>query len=578
MRALAVPVVLGVATFVLLLAIVPPPGAGGPPAAHEPVAGPSALRTLSQDAVADSVAGRPLADPASAGASTRMLVTTADPASVPNDGIATNLTAFPALTYPPDSSFQTGAEEVIGAYEAVFGIFTNTHMDPTAFFAVFLNSNDTQVQVLYWVGLPISSGSAYDFQLVETSGTIWTLTVNGLLFGNQSDASFDFGASTATLQGGIGFSELAIYDSTTTVPTSFVATTALAVDRPGIGWYLPENGTANYSGPSSAAYGIQGRSQLAGFAPGEVASGTALAAVRSAETLWTTGPVPVDVGVNLSARTAPGLGFVNVEVNVSTPSATPLGTVPVYIGDSLGGNATPATVFTELDGAAGTILTLPNESVAVGATVQATVTILGFVGSSSTTITIEPSVQVVVTSTAPNLAIAPGTNGTETFETHTAGGQPYPGVALTLTGTVLVAGAAGSFSVLPNPSSGTTDGNGTLTVQLQAPSAAGTYGVVAVVSDYGVWGQTTVHVTVRTPGPTFWQSYGDRVVVPAGVVAAGVVVVVALVLLLRRRRGPRQGLPEMDLRRLREQAGTSGPGAAPSVPPVSRTPPGSGTP
>ncbi|MCI4326460.1 MAG: hypothetical protein L3K16_02315 [Thermoplasmata archaeon] len=578
MRALPPSVALGVVAIVVALAAVPVAGVGGLSPAHPPVRTLPSLRTFARDAVADSVAGRPLLDPASGGASTRMLVTTADPGVVPNNGIATNLTAFPALTYPANSSFQTGAEEVIGSYEAVFGIFTNTHMDPTAFFAVFSNSSDVEVQILYWVGLPISSGYPYNFQLVDTTGTTWTLTVNGLLFGNESDASFDFGASTATWSGGIGFSELAIYDSTTTVPTSFVATTALAVDRPGAGWYLPVNGTANYSGPSAAAYGIQGRTQLAGFAPGEVASGTSLAAVRSSETLWTTGPVPVEVGVNLSARTAPGLGFVNVEVNVSTPSATPLGTVPVYIGDSLGGNATPSTVYTELDGAAGTILTLPNESVAVGLTVRATVTILGFVGSNSTALTIEPSVQVIVTSSAPNLTLPPGTNGTESFETHTNTGQPFPGVALALSATVVVAGSAGSVSVLPDPSSGTTDGNGTLTVRMQAPSVAGDYAVVAVVSDYGVWGQTTVHVTVRTPPPTFWQSYGTREIVPAIGVGAGIVVVVALVVAVRRRRGPRQGLPEMDLRKLREQGGDSGPGAAPSVPPVSRTPPGSDTP
>ena len=234
-------------------------------------------------------------------------------------------------------------------------------------------------------------GDVYDFQLEESSGTVWTLSVNGVPFGdNVSASTFDFEAPTATWLGGVSFSEVAIYSATTTVPVSFVATTALAVHHPGGGWYLPGNGTASYTGPPSAAFGIEGRVQLDGFAPGEVASGTSLAAVRGTEPLWTTGPVPVDVGVTLSSATVPGLGLVNVQVNVSAPSVGPLGTVPVYVEDTLGGNATPPTVYTEADGLGATILVLPNESAAVGTMVRAVVTILGFVGSASTGLTDRP--------------------------------------------------------------------------------------------------------------------------------------------------------------------------------------------
>jgi hypothetical protein len=372
------------------------------------------------------VLGRPLVAPAtSGGASTRLLVTTGDALAVPNDGVETNLTAFPSATFPADSSFQTGAEEVIGSYEAVFGLFTNDKTAPTAFYSIFTNATDQPVRNLYWTGLPIVAGGAYDFRLEFTNGTTWTLTVNGVEFGNATAAAFDFGATRSTWLGGLSYSEVAIYSATTTVPTSFVATTALAVHRPGGDWYLPISGIANYTGPSSAAYGIEGELQLSGFAPGEVVSGTSLAAVRTSEVLWNSGPVPVSVAVTVSPTTAAGLGFVNAVVSVTTPSGTPLGTVPVYVGDTLGGSATPSTVYTEENGAASTILTLANESATVGDSVRAVVTILGFVGSASTGLTVGPSVQILVSVSAPSLRPAgPGGRAHVHHHRRNRGGSP----------------------------------------------------------------------------------------------------------------------------------------------------------
>jgi hypothetical protein len=564
-----------VATLAVLAVIVPV--AGGPTAG---VRAPVPVPVPPANLVVSSVPGPSVTMPeASGGASTRMLVTTADPATVPNDGLATNLTAFPSATLPTNSSFQTGAEEVIGSFEAVFGLFTNDEKVPTAFYAIFSNTTDQLVQLEYWAGLSVFPGDAYDFQLEESSGTVWTLSVNGVPFGdNVSASTFDFEAPTATWLGGVSFSEVAIYSATTTVPVSFVATTALAVHHPGGGWYLPGNGTASYTGPPSAAFGIEGRVQLDGFAPGEVASGTSLAAVRGTEPLWTTGPVPVDVGVTLSSATVPGLGLVNVQVNVSAPSVGPLGTVPVYVEDTLGGNATPPTVYTEADGLGATILVLPNESAAVGTMVRAVVTILGFVGSASTGLTIDPSIQVIVTASVAALAIAPGANATVTFVTTTTDGQPFPGVALALSAGPPVGGAPNTGAgITPQPSAGTTDISGALAVALLAPPVAGVYSVLAVVSDYGVWGETTIHVTVRAPPPTFWQRYETSVIVPSAGVAVAVVILAGLVVYFRKRRGPRQSLPEMDLRRLRE-GGAERPPGTPDGPPVSRTPPASGSP
>ncbi|HXQ95264.1 MAG TPA: hypothetical protein VN864_08900 [Thermoplasmata archaeon] len=561
----AVLVAVAVATILLVLPGSSPGLAG---ARAVPAVAPRAGATLAPATVSPMVSG---------GASTRILVTTGDALAVPNDGIATNLTAFPTATFPADSSFQTGAEEVIGTYEAVFGLFTNDKTPPTAFYSIFTNTTDQPIRNLYWTGLPIVSGVAYDFQLAASNGTMWTLSVNGVDFGNASAATFDFGARTSTWLGGVGFSEVAIYSATTTVPVSFVATTALAVRHPGGSWYLPVNGTANFTGPPSAAYGIEGRAQLSGLAPGEVVSGTSLAAVRSNELLWNSGPVPVDVAVSVAPATAAGLGFVNVMVTVTTPTGTPLGAVPVYVGDTLGGSAAPSTVNTEANGAANTILTLANESGTVGDSVRGVVTVLGYVGSASTGLTVGPSVQILVSASTSSLAIAPGATTRVTFVTRSAEGALFPGVALSFT--PIAGTGSGSLSgVIAQPSSGTTDENGTITVQLLAPTVLGKYVLLAIVSDFGVWGRAVVSVDVRAPPPTLWERYGTTVILPALGAAVGVVVLVALVLLVRKRRGPRQGLPEMDLRRLRARGTESVTGPPAEPPPVSRTPPASGTP
>ncbi|HEV8049644.1 MAG TPA: hypothetical protein VGP88_03520, partial [Thermoplasmata archaeon] len=177
----------------------------------------------------------------------------------------------------------------------------------------------------------------------------------------------------------------------------------------------------------------------------------------------------------------------------------------------------------------------------------------------------------------PSLSIAPGSTAGVTFQTRSPSGQPDPGVALTFT-TIAGTGAGALSGVLAQPTSGTTDGSGNLAVQLLAPTVTGRYQLLAVVSDFGVWGQTTVSVDVRAPPPTFWDKYGATVVVPTVAAVAIVLALIAVVVVLRRRRGPRQRLPTMDLRRLREGGGAPGGPFGDAPPPVSRTPPASGSP
>ena len=122
------------------------------------------------------------------------------------------------------------------------------------------------------------------------------------------------------------------------------------------------------------------------------------------------------------------------------------------------------------------------------------------------------------------------------------------------------------------------DPNGSFPVAVQAPPLSGEYAILASVASLGAWGHVTVNVSVRPPPPSFWAQYGPSRIVPAVGLAIVLALVVVVVVWTRRRRGKRQPLPEMDLRRMRQDVDETGRAAAPGVPPVSRMPPGSGTP
>jgi hypothetical protein len=573
-------VALALPLLVVALTLLPSSGGAGGTSGHPPAfPTPVPVGALVHPAGADPLAAAP-SSPEDLGASARMLVDTTDATSVPNDGVATNLTAFANVPLPPDSSFQTGVEEVIGSYEAVFGLFTNTVMAPTAFYTVFTNTSDQTVRLEYWSELPVIEGAPYDFVLQRSNGTVWTLTVNGEPFDdNSTAATFDYGALAATWLGGLTFSELAIYSSRTTVPVSYLATSAIAVHLPNGGWYLPKNATATYTGPDGASWGVEGRLELGSLAPGEVQSGTSLAPIRNSSELWNGGAIPISVTLSFSAPSVLGLGVVGVTVNVSTLSGAPLGGVPVYVDDTLGGSASPSTLLSGEDGGAATLLTAPNESASSTDVVSATVTILGFTGSTSGDVTVLPPVQVVVESGSSVVTISPNSNTTVTFRTLDTSGNPYPAVALSLTpefttGTV---GTAGGVGVTIQPDAGITDANGSFTVTLSAPPTPGGYAVLATVVSLGAWGHGLVNVTVRTPPVSFWAKYGPSRIVPALAVVAAAILVALAVLWLRRRPSKRQPLPEMDLRRLRAQT-LGAQDEATGPPEVSRTPPGSGSP
>jgi hypothetical protein len=269
-----------------------------------------------------------------------------------------------------------------------------------------------------------------------------------------------------------------------------------------------------------------------------------------------------------------------VTVNVSTLGGAALGDVPVYVGDTLGGNASPSTVLTSSTGSAATLLSAPNESASAADLIVAAVTILGYTGSASAPITVTASVQVGVVPSAANLAVGPGDSTSVTFRTVDSTGRSYPGVALTF-GTVDLgpANASGGHLVLTaTPDAGITDASGNFTIVVTAPPGAGSFALVATVTSLGAWGHGNVHVDVRPPTPTFWQQYGTTVVAPVVGFVVLVAIVVAVVLSVRRERRRRPPLPEMDLRTLRQERGSGGSDAQGATPPVNRTPPASGSP
>ena len=176
-RALLIVALLGVVT--LLLATGPPrtPGTAQ--------AGPSG-RVPGLRPLETGPALQPMAN--GLGAQGHLIVSPTDPRVVPNDGIRTNITAFDYVPIGPDDSFQVAVEEVIGGYDAVFGIFDNYARGPVPFFDVFTNQSVHSVHLAYGTQ-PVSGGTAYEFDLRASGGTVWTLRMNGAPLGGTMNTS-----------------------------------------------------------------------------------------------------------------------------------------------------------------------------------------------------------------------------------------------------------------------------------------------------------------------------------------------------------------------------------------------------
>jgi hypothetical protein len=494
----------------------------------------------------------------------RLSINTTDPGVMPNDGLRVNLTAFASTIVDPETSFQAAASETIGGYDAVFGIFENSIYAPVAFFSVFSNQTNANVHLAYWTTLVLVTGASYDFALRATNGTTWNLTVNGATFGGNATAgSFDFGVAQSTWLGGLSFTEVALFQGQTTVPTLLSVPLALAVHRPS-GWYLPQSGSTYFQGLGSPPWGVEGRLQHPTLAPGEVETGISVPSLSNGTALWTGGPAPVDLTISLPTRETVGTEVTLVDVEVTDPSGAPIPGVALYLNDSLGGSYTSPSLLTNGTGGATSAFETPNVSATSNDLVQATVTSLGYDGYAGVGLTLTPPVEVVVDLGPGATTVVPSGTLLLEFTTHDAGGAPQSGVFLSFS--VLI--GAGTFS----PEFGTTDSAGDVSVLLSAPSAPSTLTIEASVADGGEWGHRIVVVSVENPKPSFWGADGPAI--EAIALVGAIALLVAVVWRTRRRR--RKALPAMPIRQYWREV-RSGSTPAPAGP-VSRTPPSGGGP
>jgi len=503
--------------------------------------------------------------PGATGGTGRLVVTTSDPAAMPNQGLQTNLTAFATTPLPPDTSFQVSGSETIGGFDAVFGIFENASQLPVAFFAVFNNSTDTRVHQVYWPGLLLYPGEPYDFQLVPVNATDWELSINGAEFGdNDSAAYFDFGTDAATWLAGLLFSEITFYATTSPVPPFLNIPLAFAV-REGGAWYLPTSSSTSFTGAGGSPWGIEGRLQHPTLAPGELDTGTSLAALADNTSLWTGGRVPVRVDLTLSAPSAVGTTPFFVDVVVDDTSGAPVPGASLFVGDSLGGTSLVTPLVTNGSGGAEDALLLPNVSADTPDLIQAVVTSFGYSGSSGASVDVTPPIQLFLAVHGLPEEIAPTAAASFTVTVTDAAGAPVSGASLDIS----VVGSGGQVT----PATAVTDPNGTIDEELVAAAVATVMVIDVNVTADGAWGHSAVNLTVAVAPPGFAAQYGGEI--ELGVALAIVAALVVIVLARFRGRRPRP-LPPSHGIRWGEPAGA--PGGTSNAPPTTRRPPSAGTP
>lgn len=497
---------------------------------------------------------------AAGGGEGRIVANSTDGSIVPNDGLRLNITAFPSSPLPANSAYQVGAEEVIGSYEAVFGLFTNSANAATPFFSVFTNRTDLNVHLAYWRSLPLVPDSSYDFELARAAGTNWSLTVNGAEFlANASAATFDFGVSNATWLSSIGFSQVALYSTAPAVPAVVTVPLAFAVHQPS-GWRLPGNAQAYFVGAAGTQWGVEGRVQHPTLAPGEVQTGSQVGNVTNGTTLWTGGPVQVRVGVAFATPSEVATVPIATSATVVAIGGQPLPGVSVAFADGLGGNFTPPAGITNNTGVATILFLTPNVSAPANDPVTATVTLFGYTGSGLASVALTPPPEVYLAPSPSHPVVPPGGSATIAFIATNAQGAPQAGVFLAFA-------VAGMGSV--SPAGSVTDASGTARIDVAPASGSSSETVTATVTGTGLWGAGRVVIAVHGSSSLFDLLAGVAPYIPIVVVAA----VIAVVVVLRRRR--RRQIPAMPLR---EYAPGGGPTKGPDAPPVSRTPPSGGTP
>lgn len=519
----------------LILSVAPSPVVpGGAPAtpvgaAHQVGEGPGVA------SVAEAAIHGPISRLASAvGGQGRLIVNTTDPAVVPNSGVRTNITDYFAYPLETNSAFQVGVAETIGDYVAVFGIFQNDKVFPVPFFSVFSNVTDQTLHLAYWSNLTLVGGQSYDFALTWTSGTNWTLRINGALFASDpASATFDFGTTQATWGGGLSFSEVAIYSAALTTPATLDVPLAFAVEKAD-SWYLPQT-ARSFLVTGQALWGAAGRLQNGTLAPGELRTGQAVSPIPNGTELWTGGPVPVSVGLGLSETMTRGTTIVEATATVYAGSGTPVAGVPLSFSDLAHSTFAPASGVTNGRGMLTTFVGAPNVSANVSDTVVVTVTLLGYFGEAQAVLTIIPPTQLFLSVSPPLPATTTGSTLSLSVAAVDSSGNPGAGVLL------LVTVLQGRAAITPFA---TTDASGKVTLVFSAPSSPSVVPLVVLVVAPGYWGHLSVNVTVVSPPPTL-LSILTPYIVGAGVALAGVGAI--LLVLWQRRRSPRQPIPRLGL-------------------------------
>jgi hypothetical protein len=380
----------------------------------------------------------------------------------------------------------------------------------------------------------VFSGEAYQFDLRSTGGTVWTLRVNGALLGGTLNRStFDFGASTATWAGGIGFSEVALYSNSTDVPPVATATLAFAFHQSS-GWYLPTGARIVFPGGGMSPWGVEGRAQHPTLAPDEVRSGTTIAAVPNGTVLWTGGAVPVRVGLSLSSAVTVATLPVGASIEVRDLSGLPIPDVPVELADALEGPLVPAPVLTGSNGSITLEFLAPNVSVVSHDLVSATVVIPGYLGTTGIGLELTPAAELSLSYSGVPPTVAPNDTISLAFRaTDAATGAPSPGVLVGFS-----AGYGGALLAGYAP----TGPDGTVTVDFLAGPTQAQVLVDASVIEPGFWGHAEVTVDIVRPTPTLLDR--AQLWIALGVVLA-VIAVPAILLLSRWRHRP--PIPELRL-------------------------------
>ncbi|HTT26198.1 MAG TPA: hypothetical protein VMH90_04460 [Thermoplasmata archaeon] len=541
--ALPLGVVGAVLSIGLLLAVpgFPGPTSTGPPAVP---AGAAEIHPAATGAVRDpAVAGDGVG---------RILVTNTDPVAAPNDGLRTELAGFKIAPFVGLSSLQVGVEEVLGSNLVVFGLFQNSALGAYPFFSVFNNSTGRTVYQANESLDIVTPGVPYDFTFQASGGTNWTMEVNGAPFGGSlATSTLDFGVPASTDPSGVAFSMIAL-SQFAIVPPSLPVYTAFAVHE-GSEWYLPRGGNSTWRGAASVEWGVAGAAQDPSLWPGELDLGTRVPPVPNGTMLWTGGPRPASASLSSEPSSAFGGGTTLVATRFSGPSG-PIADLPVELRDTDGGSFLAPELTTDGNGTASTAYVAPNVTANATDVLSVASNVLGVGASATTSVAVAPSIQVLLNAVG-DPSVPPGTTGGVEIEASAATtGARAVGIQLAV---VLQGGG------VVQPSSGVTDRNGHLTVNVTAPEGPTQLVLTVVVSTPGYWGKARISIANVAPTPSLVAQLGGYV----GWILLGVVIAVALLLFVRTRL-PRSRMRPMELRRrLPPQPPPSAPGAPAPVAP-----------